>query len=67
MSTFYAILEETVKKMKKAQGRKGDLDKTQFLNHGYDFGMILYYVATKDAFNAIMTARGLVIDAASRM
>ena len=65
--TFDAILDEAVKKIKEVQGNEGGLDKKQFLNHGYDFGMILYYVATKDAFNALMTARGLVIDTASKI
>lgn len=67
VKTFDAILDETVKKIKETQGDVGEMDRKQFLNHGYDFGMILYYVATKDAFNALMTARGLVIETATKI
>ena len=65
--TFDAILDETVKKIKESQGDLKDMDRKAFLNHGYDFGMILYYVANKDAFNALMTARSLVIETASKI
>jgi len=65
--TFDAILDETVKKIKDSQGDLKDMDRKAFLNHGYDFGMILYYVANKDAFNALMTARSLVIETASKI
>lgn len=67
IKTFDAILDDTVKKIKENQGDGTDIDRKQFLNHGYDFGMLLYYVAVKDPLNALMTARGLVIEAASKI
>jgi len=65
--TFDTILEETVRRMKESHGEGKEIERKQFLDHGYDFGMILYYVATKDAFSALVTARGLVVDAAAKI
>jgi len=67
VQSFDTILDEAVKRIKESQGDLKEMDRKTFLNHGYDFGMILYYVANKDAFNALMTARGLVIDTASKI
>lgn len=67
VQSFDNILDETVKKIKESQGNLQEMDRKTFLNHGYDFGMILYYVANKDAFNALMTARSLVIETAAQI
>jgi len=67
VQSFDKILDEAVKKIKESQGGLQEMDRKSFLNHGYDFGMILYYVANKDAFNALMTARSLVIETAAKI
>lgn len=69
MLAFQVLAGETVEGINEELKKEGvtkieveKIDRSKFLNYGYDFGLILYHLAKRDPLSAFSTARSMVID-----